>query len=169
MDAIEYNLNGFPLRGADESGHCYYVRDAISGTESSYLPRDGYLINQVTESLYVDDPVLTFEDSILYGCTLDLTYDELQNFCEQRGWNNLMVFQNLYQLKHFGRSGNANPAYPSDWGKIQLSKDEMSQSSEWSASQGSCYFPSTHEVDIFYQQVGLVNSPQYLMFQINHG
>jgi hypothetical protein len=70
--------------------------------------------------LYLDDPVLTFEDSILYGCTLSLNYAELKNFCTNRGCNNLMLFQNLYQLKYFGKSGNSNPAYLTDWEKITI-------------------------------------------------
>lgn len=80
-----------------------------------------------------------------------------------------MIFQNLYQLNYFGKSGNANPAKMADWSAITVEKDEMSQSGVWSPEDGSCSFPSTHEVDIFYQKIGTVEDPQYLMFKISHG
>ena len=71
------------------------MRDQISSNDNTlddYTPTDGFLINKVEEKLYLDDPVLTFEDTMLYGCTLDLNYAELRDFCENRGWNNLMLF-----------------------------------------------------------------------------
>ena len=78
---------------------CYYVRDQISSNDNTlddYVPPQGFLINKVTETMYLDDPVLTFEDTMLYGCNLSLNYEELKDFCSNRGWNNLMLFQNLY-------------------------------------------------------------------------
>lgn len=65
--------------------------------------------------MYFDDPVFTLEDSMLYGCTMSLTFQELSDFCTNKGWNNLMIFQNLYQLAWFGISGNSNPHFTSDW------------------------------------------------------
>jgi hypothetical protein len=38
------------------------------------------------ELLYLEDPVFTFEDDMMFGCSLSFTYDELQNFCEANGW-----------------------------------------------------------------------------------
>ena len=134
-----------------------------------YTPKQGFKINKVTEPLYIEDPVLTFEDSMLYGCTLNLNFEELKDFCQNRGWNNLMIFQNLYQLKYFGKSGNSNPAYLNDWEQISIYKDEMSQAGVFSDETGACQFPSTHSVDIFYQKIGTVSDPQYLMMQMQHG
>jgi len=43
--------------------------------------------------MYYDDPVLTFEDSMVYGCTLELDYEELTNeFCKNNKWKDLMLF-----------------------------------------------------------------------------
>jgi hypothetical protein len=33
---------------------------------------------------YFDDPTLTFEDSIITGCHLDLNYQELMDFCTDK-------------------------------------------------------------------------------------
>ena len=52
---------------------------------------------------------------MIYGCTMSFNYQELQDFCENKGWYNLMIFQNLYQLDWFGKSGNANPHFSQDW------------------------------------------------------
>lgn len=54
------------------------------------------LINTVDTPAYFDDPVLTFEDSMLYGCTVELTKAELEKFCENREWLYLMLFQNTF-------------------------------------------------------------------------
>lgn len=35
------------------------------------------LIDSVSNLTYFDDPVLTFEDSLLYGCTMELNQTQL--------------------------------------------------------------------------------------------
>jgi len=30
LQSIQYNLNGFPLRGSDNEGRCYFVENAVS-------------------------------------------------------------------------------------------------------------------------------------------
>lgn len=42
--------------------------------------------------MYYDDPVLTFEDAMMFGCTLELTASELEDFCNKNKWKNLMIF-----------------------------------------------------------------------------
>jgi len=74
--------------------------------------------------LYFDDPVLTFEDSMVYGCTLELTKLELKTFCENKLWLNLAIFQNFYNgLSKVGKYGNSNPHYPNDWADIEVADD----------------------------------------------
>ena len=46
----------------------------------------------VEDKMYFDDPVFTFQDSMIYGCTVSMNYAELQDFCLNRGWYNLMIF-----------------------------------------------------------------------------
>ena len=79
-DQININLNGFPLRGAKNDGTCYYVDETVtSPTEklSDILGTFDVLIDNYKQKTYFEDPVLTFEDSLIYGCKLELTLEEL--------------------------------------------------------------------------------------------
>lgn len=49
-------------------------------------------VADITEKMYYDDPVLTFEDAMMFGCTLELTASELEEFCNKDKWKNLMIF-----------------------------------------------------------------------------
>lgn len=112
IDLYVHNLFGFPLRGADQDGKCYWVRDAdYTAGETSTFTIPSTLIDNLSERTYFEDPVLTFEDDMLFGCSLNLSYAELEAFCDRKGWSNLVLLQNLYKLEYFGRSGNANPHY----------------------------------------------------------
>ena len=116
---IKVNEKGFPLRGADDEGRCYFVRNTY-GDESVEI-EDGLfdwvnvLAETVDEPLYYDDSVLSFHKSQIVGCRLDLDFDELQEFCDNGLWNHMMLFQNLLQLELVGNSGNADPHYDEDW------------------------------------------------------
>jgi hypothetical protein len=35
------------------------------------------MINDMSQKTYYDDPLMTFEDSSVNGCTIELTYKEL--------------------------------------------------------------------------------------------
>lgn len=50
-----------------------------------------FVMADVNDVKYFEDPVLTFDNSIVYGCHLDLDYDELEEFCKT-GYKNLMIF-----------------------------------------------------------------------------
>lgn len=110
-DQIDINLNGFPLRGANDQGTCFYVdktvRDPIEKLTDSVDTLE-ILINSYTDKTYFEDPVLTFEDSLVYGCKLDLTLEELQDFCRNSYYKHLMLYQNLFLMKKVGISGNAD-------------------------------------------------------------
>lgn len=63
-------------------------------------------------------------------------------------------------MDKFGKSGNANPAYASDWDTVKLEgNNELEQDETFNSLQGECMFPSTHEVTIFYQKIGTVEEP----------
>ena len=73
-------------------------------------------MKDINDLKYFDDPTLTFEDSIVTGCHLDLTFDELMEFCSKENqFQNLVIFQNLYNLKHIGKYGNSSPLFIDDW------------------------------------------------------
>ena len=59
---IQEEAFGFHLSGADNSGRCR--------------------TDEKGKARYYDAPIMEFTDSMLYGCHLDLTYEELKKFCE---------------------------------------------------------------------------------------
>lgn len=66
-------ISGFYLRGANNQGEC--IKTAVAGDPGFFEPQ--------TIS-YFEDPLLTFDDSIIYGCYLDLNFVELEEFCEKQ-------------------------------------------------------------------------------------
>ena len=66
------------------------------------------LIDNAEVKTYYEDPILSFEDSTIYGCTLQLTLDELQDFCQRNLYQHLMLYQNLFLMDKVGISGNAD-------------------------------------------------------------
>jgi hypothetical protein len=76
------------------------------------------MIEDMSKKTYYDDPLMTFEDSSVHGCTVDLTYAELETFCKQKSWRSLVLFQNFNKEGAFGKVGkyaNSNPNFPQDW------------------------------------------------------
>lgn len=77
-DQILIQDGGFPLRGSDENGYCYYVRNTEDGElEAGEFGYDLIKAETVNEPLYYDDPLLSFHDSMIYGCRMDLNLEEL--------------------------------------------------------------------------------------------
>ena len=71
--SIQEQISGFYLRGADNQGMCYNIAKTLDGTDNTITDDSKYLIKSEKELRYFpDDPLLTFEDSVLYGCNLDL-------------------------------------------------------------------------------------------------
>jgi hypothetical protein len=64
---------GFRLRGANNQGVCYNLRTSLSNGQNT----TNFLVEDINENLYFDDPYLLFEDSTIYGCKVQLTRDEL--------------------------------------------------------------------------------------------
>ena len=123
--------------------------------------------------MYYDDPVLTFEDSMVYGCTLELTVAELDDFCKEDKWKNLMIFQNLFQLEVVGSSGNANPHFSKDWVTIEIDTDkdrftEPGAKGGAGATQGECSFPSVRVIEVFYRKINTEADPQYIITKMQH-
>jgi hypothetical protein len=82
--------NGYVLRGADNSGKCYNIETSLSTPKTKTKK---FLIKTENDINYFDDPLLTFEDSILTGCHLDMNYDELKTFCDSKSnFENMMIF-----------------------------------------------------------------------------
>lgn len=76
VDLYVHNLFGFPFRGADQNGQCYWVKKADYpqvDDKPTYTPPT-YLIDDLSEKLYFEDPVFTFEDDMMFGCSLSFTF-----------------------------------------------------------------------------------------------
>jgi len=78
------------------------------------------LIENSDEKTYYEDPILSFEDSTIYGCSLELTLEELRDFCTKNLYEHLMLFQNLFLMDIVGKSGNADQHYIKDWLQIEI-------------------------------------------------
>ena len=52
---------------------------------------DKIILDDETDVRYFEDPVLTFDNSIVYGCHLDMDFATLKTWCDT-GFKNLMIF-----------------------------------------------------------------------------
>ena len=66
-------VSGFYLRGAKNDGAC--IMTELAGNPGFVDPQ---------KISYFEDPQLTFGDSIIYGCYLDLNFEDLKKFCENQ-------------------------------------------------------------------------------------
>ena len=144
---VDYSHDGFSLRGADNDGKCYFLKEPVADGISADTGNwgDELTVETINEKRYYDDPVLTFEDAMVFGCTLELNAEELEQFCTSKKWKNLMIFQNLLQLKLVGKYGNSNPHFLKDWTDI-ITPEET----EGVFEDEVCEFPSVRVVEIFY-------------------
>lgn len=116
---------GMYLRGADNTGKCIQLDRSQVGSPESLTPEAALAKHAHT---YSEDPQLTFEDSFMYGCHLDLDYEELRKFCAERQFEELVLFQYLNKaLSHFGRFGNSDPRFVRDW--VEIKKAERGKAS----------------------------------------
>ena len=81
-------INGFTLRAADNSGKCYATKkvtkamaggDIVKALSDDSINKFKDFLEVIddleTDRLYYEDPVLTFENSILTGCYLDMNQE----------------------------------------------------------------------------------------------
>jgi hypothetical protein len=66
-------IGGFPMLGADNSGKCLFIKDAIIDPKTEI---DKFDMESLKDFKYFDDEALTFDDSLLAGCHIDLNYQE---------------------------------------------------------------------------------------------
>ena len=142
---------GFFLRGADNQGQCYKIQNTIRITKDDVPSSTEYTMSAPEDIKYFDDPVLTFDDSIVYGCHLDLNFQELKNFCQNQEFQYLMLFQNLYSLEYIGKYGKSNPLYPLDWVKVEQ-LEGAAMNSDFVEQQ--CNLPNAAIIRVFYQYIG---------------
>ena len=155
-------------------GKCYSVNTPLQKDDRSTLSSitgavTKPFIESVKDLLYYDDPVFTFEDSLLYGCTVELNQAELASFCKNREWIHLMIYQNLFQLEKFGTSGDSTPEFERDWAevKVPIQDDQF----ELAANEGAddvCNLPSIRIIEVFYSKINTFEDPQYTIEKVQH-
>ena len=156
------------LRGADNEGQCYYVKESVTdyGTEFAWPGDDDEpLIDTVNDLNFFEDPLMSFTDSMLYGCHLDLTLAELQDFCTNDKFKFLMLFQNLESITHIGKYGVSNPNFVKDWIEIERLESVLEADDE---NEYKCQFPSTAVLRIFYEKFGWEENPQFRIVKADY-
>lgn len=157
------STQAFKLRGADNQGQCYFIKQSLSNLQNV----TDFKIEKPSEELYYDDPELLFADSTIYGCRLSLNRDQLRDFCESKKWQNLMLFQNLQQLDVIGRFGNADPHLIKDWVAAIFDSDKAAgETFIWDNAAGTCAFPSSYQLKIFYSKINTKRAPQYQIVRV---
>jgi hypothetical protein len=60
-----------------------------------------------------------------------------------------------------GKFGNSNPHFIEDWVAVEVEEgsDKTSSESEAIQNAGTCNFPSTYHVQIFYQKINTMKNP----------
>lgn len=69
-----------------------------------------------------------------------------------------MIFNNLYAFNAIGRFGNANPNFVKDW--VTMTELDSSSNPSVTFEEGTCKFPSTAFVRLFFQKIGEATDPQ---------
>ena len=165
---IKEPVNGFYLIGADNSGQCFNIKESLTvgSTDDRTTKTLDFVMENSSDLKYFDEPNVTFEDSIITGCHLDLNFDELIDFCTNQKYSNLMIFQNLYNLKKIGKYGNSDPHFVDDWITVSQNK-KVNLNPTIDEGDGSCSFPSKGQISIFYQKIGRVDNPQFVIVKAN--
>ena len=129
-----------------------------------------YLIENYTETLNFEDPLLRFDDSTLYGCKMALTRSELEQLCASKNWQNLMLFENIYLLGFVGKYGVSNPHFTGEWieSEVDKAQDKSEITVDWDNNTGTCAFPSVHFLQIFYSKFNTKTHPQYQIVKVTH-
>ena len=109
---------------------------------------------------------MTVTDSTLYGCHLDLTLTELEEFCNNDKFKFLMLFQNWESITHIGKYGVSNPNFIADWIEIERLGDPAVLEAEFNIN--TCKFPSTAEIRVFYERFGSEEDPQFRIVKADY-
>lgn len=166
ISTFESNLDGVALRGADENGQCYWLKQPVYEVTPPQFTPPAIEIESLQDKLYLDDPVFTFEDDMLFGCSIRMSEQELENFCETQGWKNLVIKQNLYDLQYFGKSANAKPGHRGDWDRVTVEDQDKFDQGEWNKQLQECNLPSLHVVEVYYQKVNTDEDPKFVILAI---
>ena len=71
---IQEPIGGFPMLGADNTGKCLFIKEALIDPKTKIDTAD---MESIKDLKYFEDESLSFDDSLLTGCHIDLNYQEL--------------------------------------------------------------------------------------------
>ena len=143
-----------------KTGLCYYSTDNDLQDES-FIDL-GYLGENFDFTIY-KNPIfnndLTFGNDLVWGCSENLSLQELKNLCINQIWKNKLIYDITKQLNFTGQFGNANRHFILDW----IKSDDFninSYQSIWDDLSNKCLIPSIIHIDIMYANYGLFNNTQ---------
>lgn len=93
----QYYKDGFYILGVDSNGTCL---DKPAAGETPAI------------NSYLDRP-MKFPEDTLYGCSLKLNFTSFYNFCNDKKWKDLLLFNLENDLTHLGKYGSSELGYSS--------------------------------------------------------
>jgi len=141
------------------------------------LPVQGYWIkgvNNVGTCLFNPNPVgdvfdsrkipLFFEQRTT-TCQMSFNISSaLSSFCTQSNFLNMELFNNFNQSVYFGKFGNSNINWGSDW--VNMTDVQPMSSYSVSSTGNTCTFPNKETIAVYYAIAGLPTNPQTYIVQV---
>lgn len=92
------------------------------------------------------------------------SYIDLRKFCLNQDWKKKLIYQNLNNITHIGKFGNADRHFISDW--VKIDKLDINQYiSSWDDFYNRCSIPARINLNILYATYGMVNNTQIGIFR----
>jgi len=141
--------NGYYILGSDPTGSCIVQ-------------------NSNSQTYYNNDSPIKFLENGIYSCSVSLNLAEFTNFCNNKLWRTLYLFNFYSDLNLVGILGNANPNkldvsiihidhfinFIKNWvSVIDNSKLEL-ETSSFDSTTNTCDFPRNIVMDIIWGRAG---------------
>lgn len=83
-----------------------------------------------------------------------LALADLQAFCANATWENLVLFKNVVSLGLIGAQGNSNPHYISDWTATPFSDlGNFNLTGDWDSATSTCNNIPSLTLQFFYSKI----------------
>jgi hypothetical protein len=104
------------------------------------------------------DSRVQFNTDMTYGCIKKLTYNQFINFCINKEYKNLLIFNQTQYIQQLGIFGNADFNNVKDW--TDVINDVDLNSGYLFDDEISCYLPTNIYFDVITAQAGPIDNPQ---------
>jgi hypothetical protein len=146
LGAMAIQMQGFWIRGVSNTGQCVMV-----GATGDY---------------YDSRRVPLFKEQRSTSCSLSFTTQAaFQAFCTSANFQSIELFQNFNTSVNFGRFGNSNVNYPSDWVNLTDYQAFSSYSVSWNNGSLQCTIPTKEVVAVYYAYAGFSTNIQTYIVQ----